>query len=58
MTDARLSYLRLLIGDNKAPYTYTDTQLKALIAVPQPTSALPDSVKTAAILAFHAYPAA
>jgi len=46
----------MLIGDQSASPTYTDADLEALIAVPQPDSALPEAVKVMGIAVFQRFP--
>jgi hypothetical protein len=55
--DAQVSYARILIGDNVAPYTYTDAQIRSAITL-GPAPALPAAVVLAGVLAFKKFPVA
>jgi len=55
--DVQVSYMRLLIGDNVQPYTYTDAQLRSamLITGPRPVG-IPQSVLVAGTLTRVTFP--
>jgi hypothetical protein len=53
----RVSYFRMLIGDNGSPPTYTDAQLDAVATIPQPAgTGLPAAVLLAGVRVFRQFP--
>lgn len=56
--NAQVSYVRILVGDNTAPYTYSDAQIKQAINAIGPTRpALPAALRICGNLGFRKYPA-
>ena len=56
MLDVQVSLMRILIGDNVAPYTYTDAQLRSAITFGATSPALPMDVRLAGNIAAKTYP--
>lgn len=54
--DPQVSYMRLLIGDNVPPYTYTDAQLRNNVRISPPPTSDPRQVQIAGVLAFRKFP--
>ena len=53
--DVQVSYVRLLIGDNVAPFTYTDAQIRSAVTL-GPAPALPAVVVLAGFVCRMRYP--
>lgn len=54
--DAQVSLARLLVGDNKAPFTYTDAEIRAAVSIGPNRPAFPLDLRMAALLAFLRFP--
>jgi hypothetical protein len=53
--DAQVSYIRLLVGDNQAPYTYTDAQIKASAKITAAQTG-PEDLRLSGLLGFVKFP--
>jgi len=54
--DVQVSYIRLLIGDNVAPYIYTDAQIRSAVTLGPTRPALPIDLRLAGTVAAIKYP--
>ena len=54
--DIQVSYVRLLVGDNRAPFTYTDAQIRAAIKLRNPRTADPIELRLAGAACAVQYP--
>lgn len=55
--DAQVSLARLLIGDNVAPYTYTDAEIRAACKIPPPAGN-PIDLEMVGVLVAQRFPVA
>ena len=54
--DAQVSLARILVGDNKAPFTYTDAEIRAAVSIGPTRPAFPADLRMCALLAFIRFP--
>lgn len=53
--DAQVSLARILVGDNVAPFTYTDSEIRSVCTLPQ-ASGLPADLTLVGLLTFETFP--
>lgn len=54
--NAQISLIRLLVGDNRAPFTYTDADILNAISITTNRPAFPHDLRMCALLGFIRFP--
>lgn len=54
--DAQVSYIRVLVGDTKQPYTYTDAQIRAAVSITSTRPSFPAILRLCALAGFVKFP--